>query len=155
VTATEESWQWQRHLAIAAGGTAALLLCLFVFRGQVFGSSDRLRVYPADGKVTYEGAPLANATLFLHPVGEKGPQFPRPRAVVGENGTFVLGTYRKDDGAAEGEYKVTVQWFGNTGSNGGTPTNLLPGRYSVPKTSDLTVRIAKGENHLPAIQLTR
>jgi tetratricopeptide (TPR) repeat protein len=149
------SWgSWRKPATIAAGAAAVLLLFLVGFRGQLFGKSGRLRVHPARGNALWEGKPMANATLFLHPVGVKSPSFPRPRAVVAADGTFVLGTYRKDDGAPAGEYKVTVQWF-EPGNDRAGPTNRLPARYAHPETAGLTVRIDKGENQIPTIQLTR
>jgi hypothetical protein len=113
-----------------------------VFRSSLFGSSGRLRVYPASGKVEFVGKPLANASIFLHPVGVKAANFPRPRAVVGADGTFVLGTYRKDDGAPPGDYKVTVQWFHKANPRD-MPRNVLPPRYAGAETSGLTLRINK------------
>jgi hypothetical protein len=130
------------------------LLVLGVFRGQLFGDSSRIRVYPAQGTARFEGNPIPSATIFLHPIGVKTPAFPRPRAVVAEDGTFVLGTYRKDDGAPEGDYKVTVQWF-NKGEGRTGPANALPAKYASPDTSGLTVRIQKGKNQIEPIQLNR
>jgi hypothetical protein len=132
----------------------ALLLSLVVFRPNLFGSSDRARVYPARGTATWEGKPLANASIFLHPVDAKSANAPRPRAVVQEDGTFAVGTYRKDDGAPAGEYRVTVQCF-NKRKGQDMPANVLPPRYAAPETSGLTVRIQEGDNQLPPIQLTR
>jgi tetratricopeptide (TPR) repeat protein len=142
------AWKWR--LSIAAGIAAAALLSLVVFRSTLLGHSGRVRVYPAQGKVSFEGKPIPGATLFLHPVGVKTPGFPRPRAIVAEDGSFVLGTYRKDDGAPPGEYKVTVQWFRKATSRD-VPVNLLPSRYASPETSDLAVRIQKGEKDLPPL----
>jgi hypothetical protein len=130
------------------------LLLLTIFRSDLFGNSGRLRVYPARGEVTFEGKPIPNAAIFLHPVRVRDPLFTRPRAVVQEDGTFVLGTYRKDDGAPAGEYKVTVQWFSKADGRG-VSLNLLPAKYAAPETSDLTVRIQEGDNHIPPVQLTR
>jgi tetratricopeptide (TPR) repeat protein len=143
---------WKTPLKVVAGA-AVLVVLLVVFRSHLRGSG-RVRVYPAQGKAEYEGKPLANATVFLHPVGVKNPVYPRPRAVVQEDGSFALGTYRKDDGAPAGEYKVTVQWFG-TRPGSSTPVNLLPPKYGGADTSGLTVRIEEGKNLLPPIQLTR
>src|SRR5262249_51970041 len=78
----------KKPLIAAAGIAVALLFSLVLFRSHLFGKSDRLTVYRAQGKVEWEGKPIANATLFLHPVGRKSPSTPRPRAIVGEDGTF-------------------------------------------------------------------
>jgi hypothetical protein len=112
-----------------------------------------VRVYPAEGLASLDGKPIPNASLFLHPVGAHGAQVPRPRAVLRADGSFVLGTYRSDDGAPAGEYKVTVEWFG-TSAPGGLPRNQLPPRYSRADTSGLTVRITEGKNQLPPLKLS-
>jgi hypothetical protein len=130
------------------------LLFFVVFRSSLFGSSDQIHVYPAQGKVVWEGKPLAKASIFLHPVEAKSLHVPRPRAVAREDGTFVLGTYRQDDGAPAGEYRVTVQWF-NKANGRAVPANGLPARYAAPQSSGLTVRIQEGANQLPPLQLTR
>jgi hypothetical protein len=142
---------WKRPLT-AAAGIAVVLLLLVVFRSALFGKGDRLSVYPARGQATFAGKPMSNATIFLHPVGVKDPRYPRPRAVVAEDGTFALGTYRKDDGAPAGEYRVTVQWFRKVADRD-VPVNVLPARLAGPETSGLSVRIEKGKNDLPPIQL--
>jgi hypothetical protein len=128
-------------------------LLLVVFRSRLFSDSGRVPVHPARGEARFEGRPMADATIFLHPVGVKNPAHPRPRAVVGPDGTFVLGTYRKDDGAPAGEYHVTVQWFAKAAPHD-VPRNVLPPRYAGPETSGLTVRIQGGKNQLPPIQLS-
>jgi hypothetical protein len=125
-----------------------------VVRSGLFGDPARARVYPAQGKAVCEGKPLANAAIFLHPVRAQSLDVPRPRAVVREDGTFVLGTYRPDDGAPAGEYRVTVQWLRKADGRA-APANMLPARYAAPESSGLTVRIQEGDNQLPPIQLTR
>ena len=45
----------------------------------------------------------------LHPKGQS--ETPAARAEVKPDGTFVAGTYEVSDGAAEGDYIVTVEWF--------------------------------------------
>jgi tetratricopeptide (TPR) repeat protein len=145
--------RWNKALTITAG--AAVVLVLVVIGGRsVFGNGGRLAVHRAQGKAEYEGKPMNNATIFLHPINIKDPRFPKPRAVVQEDGNFLLTTYRKDDGAPVGEYKVTVQWFA-TVKGSDLPTNVLPPRYAKAETSDLTVRIEKGDNFLPPIHLTK
>jgi tetratricopeptide (TPR) repeat protein len=142
---------WRKPLSIVAVAAAAVLV-LVVFRGELFGKGGRVRVHRAQGKAQFDGKPMANATVFLHPVGEENPRFPRPRAIVQEDGTFQVGTYRKDDGAPAGEYKVTVQWF-STDNHQGMPVNVLPAKYAEARSSDLVVRIEHGENLLPVISL--
>jgi hypothetical protein len=57
-----------------------------------------------EGLVTLDGKPLPGATVSFMPVGEG-------RAATGltdADGSFRLGTFRADDGALAGEYKVIV-----------------------------------------------
>jgi hypothetical protein len=143
---------------LIGGGVAALLLLLVLgVRSKLFARSDRVIVYPAQGRAEWDGKPIPNATIFLHPVRVKEPAFPRPRATVREDGTFVLGTYAREDGAPAGEYKVTVQWFSRRDrkDDGRFPDNVLPARYARAETSDLTVRIQADRNEIPALRLTR
>jgi tetratricopeptide (TPR) repeat protein len=143
---------YKRPLSITAGVAAALIL-LVVLGPKLFGNG-RVRVYRAGGKADFEGKPMAKATIILHPVEARSVPFPLPCATVQEDGTFILGTYRKGDGAPEGEYKVTVQWVVATPRNR-FPTNVLPPKYSDAQSSDLTVRIKSGSNALPPFQFTR
>jgi hypothetical protein len=145
--------KWRRPLTVAAGIALPVVILLIVVGSVKSRHAGRVRVYPAQGRASLDGKPIPNASLFLHPIGANSPQVPRPRAVVREDGTFALGTYRKDDGAPAGDYKVTVQWFGAS-SPGGMPRNQLPPRYANADTSGLTVRIKEGENHLPALELS-
>lgn len=148
----------KQPVPMAVGGVALLILVYLFFPWGLFRGSDRLTVYAAQGKLEWEGKPLADGALVLHPVGVKEPDFPVPRAVAREDGTFVVGTYAKDDGAPEGEYKVTVQWFKKPprgSEDAPPPRNILPQRYARPDTSDLTLRIEKGENQLPTLKLRR
>jgi tetratricopeptide (TPR) repeat protein len=153
--------RWVRPVPLAVGGIAALILLYLGFPMRLFGTSDRLKVFPARGQITFAGKPMSGAMIVLHPAGGKDPDFPRPRAVVGDDGSFVLGTYASDDGAPPGEYQVAVQWFrkarrdknAEVEGGGQTAHNVLPARYGRPETSGLTVHIQEGENQLPALQL--
>ena len=150
---------WKKPMPLTAAGLAALVACYFFLPASLFGTSDQVRVFPAHGKAEFAGKPMVNATIFLNPVGTKEAQFPNPRGVVTEDGTFVLGTYGKDDGAPAGEYKVTVQWFkpaANTGKEGlAPPISILPPRYGKADLSGLTARVQEGENEIPVLKLSR
>ena len=106
--------------------------------------------------MSFLGKPTPEATVFLHPADGNGDvTVPHPRGVVKADGTFVLGTYEKGDGAPPGEYTVTVQWLQRRNGAEGMPSNVLPEKYANPKTSGLTVKITAGKNDLPAIDLKR
>lgn len=149
----------RKPVPLATGAVAALVFFYFGFPMNLFGKSDRVAVHPARGTISFEGRPIANASIFLHPLGVNEPEFPRPRATVAEDGSFIVGTYGKDDGAPAGQYQVTVQWFPKADKSdregGPLPRNLLPGRYARCESSGLTVHIQKGENQIPLFQLKR
>jgi hypothetical protein len=122
----------------------------------------RPSLYPASGRAFFEGKPIPTATLVLHPTWLNDDlTFPRPHATVQEDGTFVLGTYDKDDGAPAGEYRVMVTWFVQNPQAGqdddGQPirTSSLPRRYASFESSGLTIRIEQGQNEIPTFQLRR
>lgn len=145
--------RWKKPIPI--GVTIAVAFLVISLMVPLFRSSGRVRVFPAQGKAEYEGQPIANASIFLHPTWVKEPSFPRPRATVNDDGTFTVGTYAREDGAPPGEYKVTVQWFTkiDPADEDRLPVNLLPPRYAKAETSDVTIEIREGENQLPAIKL--
>ena len=77
----------------------------------------RHKVYPAGGKITKDGKPLANAMITFHPVdpsiiklpeGQTGIEIAKPTTTTDDNGDFALSTYFAKDGAPAGDYKVTV-----------------------------------------------
>lgn len=71
----------------------------------------RIKVYPVSGKVLdANNKPAVGALVMLHPTGNDKVA---PKAVgsVQEDGTFSLTTYVEKDGAAEGEYAITVSWI--------------------------------------------
>jgi hypothetical protein len=144
---------------VAAAGIAALVMFFIFFSSSLFGKSNRVVVHRAQGKAEFDGAAIPNAVICLYPVELKLKDCAPPQGTVKPDGTFVLGTYGKDDGAPAGEYKVTVQWFEKLDFKdlelGRKPKNLLPPKYASAETSGLIVRIEKGENHIPAIMLER
>jgi hypothetical protein len=59
------------------------------------------------GVITLEGTPLAGATVLFMPEGEDGC---RPASgFTAPDGTFRLTTYKADDGALPGKYRVVIQ----------------------------------------------
>ncbi len=146
----------RKGLLAAVGVAALLLLGWWYFRPA---SAARLQLYPARGKADFEGMPIANANVVLEPAWPTPMAFPRPHAVVKEDGSFVVGTYGKEDGVPAGEYKILVTWLTRGPEpeveGGPLPENTLPQRYARFETSGLRVRIEARENQLPPLQLTR
>jgi hypothetical protein len=121
-------------------------------------AANRVGTHQVTGKVTYKGQPVAGAHVSFHPKSGQGPgAFGRTDA----EGAFALQTYEPGDGAAAGEYVVTVQKIetpaassasgedlfrqmeeksksGQQPADGsGEPKSLLPEKYGSPESSDL------------------
>ena len=134
---------------------AIVLAALGIVPGFGCGKADsRVPVHPVQGAIQFRGQPAYGAFVSLHPKNSTE-GVPNPRAMVAQDGSFVVSTYDGNDGAPEGDYVLTVQWYkavkqGNDLVGG---PNVLPAKYGSPKTSDVVVHIAAGENHLKPIQL--
>lgn len=102
------------------------------------GSPGKGKLYPVQGKVTLDGAPLAGGQIAFHPDGEKGNKSRSvPTGAIGSDGTYKLSTDGKP-GAPPGPYKVTV----NTNFPGvkGTPVPI-DSQYGNPTTTKLTSEV--------------
>jgi tetratricopeptide (TPR) repeat protein len=147
---TEAQGKWKKRGVLAAAGLATVVL---IGLGSWYIHWDPVHVYPAHGQAAYEGKPIPNASIVLDPAWTKDPPFPRPHALVKDDGSFVLATYGKDDGAPPGEYRVSVQWLVQTQiietEGNPLPPNLLPARYGNFETSGLSVQIQQGRTSCP------
>jgi hypothetical protein len=114
-------------------------------------------VFPVSGQVTWNGQPLPNAFVVLHPKSTQDPRSLTARAQTDQSGNFRVTTYETGDGAPVGDYVVTVAYHQPVNAGGGYEPgpNVLPAKYASPETTDLTVRVAEGPNQLPAISLRR
>src|SRR5262245_58148292 len=74
-------------------------------------SEVRVPVFPVSGKVTYQGHAPVGAQIILHPVKYTGPDSVTPVGTVLDDGTFKVTAYDPGDGAPQGDYVATVQWF--------------------------------------------
>src|SRR5262245_57019000 len=66
--------------------------------------------YPVSGKVLVKGKEADGAIVRLWPAEGGGPDAARPLGYVQPDGGFQLTTYKENDGAPAGKYKVTVEW---------------------------------------------
>lgn len=135
--------------------------------------AQRPATVPAKATVTYQGQPVAGATVMLVPEGTAGRS---AQGVTDSSGTATLMTFEAGDGAVPGPYTVMVTKV-EAGSGTGTPSpvggkvdpqayakimaeaaakksipaapkQLLPAKYSKKETSDLKVEVKSGqENH--------
>ena len=137
---------------LAAASLLALAGC-----GSSQTSSDRLPVFPATGKIVFDGRPLTGAFVVLHPKGSADAKStPRPHAQAAADGSFTLTSYESNDGAPAGDYTLTVEYRALV-KHGGDVTagpNVLPPKYSRAETSPVAVQIAAGRNILPEVQIT-
>lgn len=126
-----------------------LAFCLFTGCG---GKSTKVKVYPVSGEVFYKDKPAEGAVIHFHPV-EKGA--PPAFAVVQEDGSFVLSTYTESDGAAAGDYHVTVTWRDEKPGEGETiiGPDRLGERYSKRDATTLRATVTEGDNLLDPFKL--
>jgi hypothetical protein len=80
----------------------ALVLTLTMIAGCGSGNTS-----PVRGKVVFkDGSPLNGGLVRFRPVDEKLQV--SARGDIQEDGTFILGTYKDDDGAVPGKYQVAI-----------------------------------------------
>ena len=145
---------WRRlcHFGIlwALAGVALLL--------PACGRGSRKAVYPVHGYVfDANNKPASGALVVFHPLEDDATDHDKPRAFVAEDGSFALSTYEKEDGAAEGEYLVTIEWrpkSSNPFDGNKQKPDQLKGRYSDVKKSKMRFMIEKKrDNVLEPIRL--
>jgi len=144
-------------------GPASLMavLCLLLTAGC---GEDRPRAYPAKGRVIFsDGTPVKLGTVELlsqnHGTTASGK--------IGEDGSFVLGTYTPDDGACDGPHKAIISQLMifdgmvRHTTDHGSPVDPLYGSYNssplkvdirrvAQNTLELKVEKAKRERRSPA-----
>ena len=137
-------------VAVASMAMAALLIAL---TGCGDGVS-RIPTYKAQGQVLWEGKPLANAFVVLHP---ENPELVPARASTDASGNFTLTTFDTGDGAPAGDYKLTVAFYQPIKEGGSLVPgpNVIPPKYSDAASTELRVSIKEGDNQLPPVTLKR
>lgn len=84
-------------------------LCLSM---SLLGCSQDLRpknsvpVFSVTGALTYDGQPMNGAVITFHPAHSKL----TAQGVADSSGKYSLTTYLTNDGAAAGDYVVTIHW---------------------------------------------
>ena len=111
----------------------------------------RVPVYPVTGKVTFQGKPAAGAQVVLNPVHPPAGDVVAPLGVANNDGTFSITVYEPGDGAPQGEYVATVQWFKMVGQASGP--NILPKQYANPATSPVKLHVADRPVQIPTIAI--
>lgn len=122
----------------------------FLLLAHVSGcGSDQVPVYPVSGRVEFEdGQPVRNGTIELESLAFGTTANGR----IQHDGSFVLGTYAAEDGAAAGKHQVMiVQIIVADGSITHTQDHgpAVPVRFGSYDTSSLTVEVkAAPSNHV-------
>lgn len=142
-------FQFSKHASRQAAAAAIALVTLLA-AGCSKTETDRVPVFPVTGQVTFDGRPAAGAFVVFHRK-DNTVGFPPPRAQVDQQGNFAVSTYVSQDGAPVGEYVVTVELRKVVDKDGEfvPGPNVLPPKYSSPKTTSLVAKINEGENSLP------
>jgi hypothetical protein len=111
------------------------------------------------GTVTYNGQPIEGATIsfFAQDDALRAARTPTPKGTTDASGQFQLTTYKKDDGAPAGSYKVAVSWM-EVVRPADDPEEMvekdkLKGRYADVEKSGLTATVESGDNQLPPFAL--
>ncbi|MFO0969265.1 MAG: metallophosphoesterase [Gemmataceae bacterium] len=108
-------------------------------------AAKREATQPVHGRVFFEGTPTPGAVVVFEP--RKGSKGVRAEGTVAGDGSFLLTTYKADDGAAVGEYSVSVTWR-RADKSGKAGPNLLPASYAKGATSPLVFAVRPGDNAL-------
>lgn len=127
------------------------------------GCGDSGKPHSVSGVVLMEGQPIHGANVTFHPIEGQA-----VRPAVGTSdaaGKFSLSTFRADDGALRGKYKVTIEWFGpppeggektfadfikeNKKAKKPAPTppvrsSAVPAAYTAPATTPFEVSVPTG-----------
>lgn len=111
-------------------------------------------LYPVRGSLVFGKTVPVGARIVLTPKAGGWPYDSFPTATVGNDGTFRLSTFGKEDGAPAGTYVATVQWF-PVAPNGSPQGNVLPRRYASASTSPLIMSVSPESTSLPPLQISR
>lgn len=102
--------------------------------------------HPVSGTVMYQGQPLRNVEVRFFPEGSGNPALGN----AGEDGKFLLTTYKRNDGAVAGLHVVTVQPIevGVEPGRDAKGANRVPAAYRERGRSPLKVEVEPGANTL-------
>ena len=105
---------------------------------------------PVVGRVLVDGKPASGAAIVFHPVDST--HGTHPLAPGDANGEFQLTTIRSGDGAAPGDYRVTLTWYVSPPRKKGVEgeespvRNLIPEKYARRETTPFTTTIRTDGN---------
>ncbi len=126
--------------SISAGSLAAGILV----SGLLFAtgcSSDVVKTVSAEGTVTLDGNPLANAEVEFQPTDNSSPSYGK----TDSSGHYELMFTADQAGAIVGEHKVRITTGGETEDENGNSTateEVVPEKYNAQ--TELTATVEKG-----------
>lgn len=98
------------------------------------------------GTVNYNGDPLTNGTVTFTPMDQNEGR--AAHAEIGEDGTFVVSTFKPGDGIVAGTYAISVtsslpgtEMLERDRGTGIGGKSAIPARYMDPKTSQFVEEI--------------
>jgi hypothetical protein len=108
------------------------------------GDQSKFTTHPVHGEVFVDGQPATGAEVHFHPVEKEAPP---AVGTVDDEGGFDLTTYSTSDGAAAGDYIVTINWRDERPGDGEiiVGPDRLGERYSKRNVSKLTATVSDGE----------
>lgn len=131
------------------------------------GRSDRPSFHRVSGRVTYEGEPLADATLMLQRISGEKMEFARRSICLSKpDGTFEPYTMQEGDGLPAGVYAVGItaqEWAGGPPLTEGISDeeyarirwkSKIPAHYSDPRTSGVQIEVTPSGIVPEVIELT-
>ena len=138
-----------RRASFAYRPALLVTLCLL----PIACGSGKVRVYPVSGEVFVNGKPAQGALIHLHPRDREN--CPPAFAAVQADGYFQITTFSSNDGAAAGDYAVTITWNDERREDGETiySADKLGDLYSKAETSGLVASVKSGKNELPRFDL--
>ncbi|MDR0337826.1 MAG: carboxypeptidase-like regulatory domain-containing protein, partial [Planctomycetaceae bacterium] len=145
-----------------------IIFSIFVFATDCNQSGQLKGLVPASGTVTFNGQPVAQATILFSPqVGENTAR--AASAITDTKGNFTMTTLNPNDGVFSGNYLVTVEKTEITGEyrqepvlNNNRPKfidtrqikDLLPTKYNNINTTDLPISIPEKGNKKIVLELS-
>ena len=109
---------------------------------------------PAEGRVLWNGKPLAGAFLVFCPQTSAPGSTPiTARAGTDSEGRYHVTTFAAGDGLPAGKYAVTVECHPISPGGEAPGPNVLPAKYASLTSTDLQVTIAQGPAVLPTLEL--
>ena len=117
------------------------LRCLRLLLVGCGGDRSKAKVYPVRGEVFFKGELCSGCPRFTSTRSTSAA--PPAMATVDDDGAFELTTYSTSDGAAAGDYIVTVNWRDEKPGDGETIVgpDRLGERYSKRDISKLTATV--------------